>query len=582
MVERARTVLFVDVVDSVRLIADHKQDSVRRWADIQSRIEIQVVRNHGSRIVKSTGDGVLIDFADARDAVAAGQSILKISRELNDGVPDREQVHLRCSAASGQVFLGERDIYGHSVNLAARLLGLAGADEFVICAETRDRITDGIDCDVYDLGDCYLRNIEEPVRAYLCGSAAPSLGLSDTAFADQLSATMAILPLESRIATADERMLGHVVAEETAIKLTRQPGLRLISQLSSRAIAGRALTTAEITQKLGADYIVSGAFDVRGQEIVIRAELVDTGRDNAVMFEPIRGPVASLFSSEQAVVNQFAETVFAGIITNELQTATMAAMPNLRAYTMFLSAVNLLNRLSPKGFDFARDLLEALIDRGGRQALPHAWLGNWHVMRVQQGWSSDVKRDAYLAATATKSALAAEPNCAIALTIDGAVNANLLKRLDIAEEQYAAAIASDPNHALSWLLQSALFCFMGRGPEAVQAAERAIALAPCDPNRYLYDSVCASAYLTAGDNQKALDAAKRSMRANRVHASCLRAKIVAEWRLGLEVEARQSMAELLKIAPNFSVSEYLARSPNADFEIGREISSVLRQAGAPE
>ena len=132
------------------------------------------------------------------------------------------------------------------------------------------------------------------------------------------------------------------------------------------------------------------------------------------------------------------------------------ALPTLKSYSLLMAAIGLMHRMSRPDFEEARKLLQALIDRATRQSLAQAWLAHWYVLRVQQGWSSDQTRDSQIALESSKRALDADPDCSLALAIDGAVHTNLLKRLDVAEERYERALQANPNNALAWLLNAVL------------------------------------------------------------------------------------------------------------------------------
>jgi tetratricopeptide (TPR) repeat protein len=268
-------------------------------------------------------------------------------------------------------------------------------------------------------------------------------------------------------------------------------------------------------------------------------------------------------------------------MSRELQRAQGQALPTLESYTLLIGAIALLHRLSPRDFEQARVLLETLVERAPRQAIPHAWFAKWHVLRVQQGWSSDPQIEAQLALQCTKRALDADPQCSLALAVDGFVHTNLLKRFDVARDRYDQALLSNPNDPLAWSLKGTLYAFTGEGASAVNCTRRALRLSPLDPHRYFYDALAATAYLSAHQFDRALEAAKRSLRANRTHTSTLRALLVAQWQLGKAEEARETVRELLRLDPKLTVSSWLERSPSAAYAIGQEWAGVFRAAGLP-
>src|SRR5262249_45441898 len=153
----------------------------------------------------------------------------------------------------------------------------------------------------------------------------------------------------------------------------------------------------------------------------------------------------------------------------------------------------------------------------------------------------------------------------LALAINGFVHVNLLKRFEIAEESYERALAVNPSNALAWLLKGTLHAFKSEGARAVEHTERALALSPLDPHHWFYDSLAATAAISAGRYYRAFELAQRSLRANRKHTSTLRSLMVAQWQLGQHEEARQSAQELLKLQPTLSVADWLKGSPAANY-----------------
>ena len=226
-------------------------------------------------------------------------------------------------------------------------------------------------------------------------------------------------------------------------------------------------------------------------------------------------------------------------------------------------------------------MLQALIERTPRLAAPYAWLAKWHVLRVTQGWSDDVQADGKLALDNTKRALDRDATLSLAMTVEGQVNTYILKRLDIAEERYEAALRENPNDSLAWLLKGTMHAFRDEGKEAVRHTRQALKLSPLDPLKYYFDSLAATAALSAGDFQRAVALAERSLRLNRTHGSTLRVLIAALWRLGREEEARARAQELLRLDPEFRVSTFLERSPSASFDGGRRVAQALELAGVP-
>jgi len=398
----------------------------------------------------------------------------------------------------------------------------------------------------------------------------------------ELRPTLAVIPFASRDAAADHHVLGEVLAEELIRELSRSPDLNVISRLSTSAFRWRQVTLAEINAHLSADYVLSGVYRADARQVVLDVELAEARSAQVVWTQRLEDRIAGILGGEQELIGRVVADVRAAVMSRELQRARSQALPTLKSYTLLMGAIALMHRMSRQDFEKARNLLQTLIDRATRQSIAHAWLANWHVLRVQQGWSADPAQDAQLALRNTNRALDADPECSLALAIDGFVHTNLLKRLDVAQERYDLAIQTNPNNSLAWLLKGTMHAFMGDGKRAVDCTQRALSLSPIDPHRYFYDSLAATACNAAHQYEYGLKLAQRSLRANRTHTSTLRTMAVAQWQLGLEEDARETVQELLRLEPTLTVSRFLQRSPAAPYQTGREWSHALRQAGLPD
>ena len=581
--ERAyRSVLFVDVVESVRLVEQDEEGIISRWLALVERIESSILPSTGGRTVKSLGDGMLLEFTDVRASAAAALAIQAESALDNAQASAECQIRLRMGIEVCEVIVGRTDIYGHGVNMAARLMSLAGPGEIVVSANARERLTPSLDVDVEDLGDCYVKNVQGPVRAYRIGPPGPRPVVRSGRWLDELRPSLAIIPFAVQSAAADEAVLGEALAEELIRSCCRSQELNVISRLSTTAFRGRPVDLGEITAHLRADYVVSGACRIKGDLIVLDAELAETKTGRIIWSDRLTDLVTGFLSAENHLIGQAMKGISAAIMTRELQRARSHPLPTLESFTLLIGAISLMHRLSLNSFNEARQMLEAVLERASHQPVAQTWLARWYVLRVQQGWSSDVMQDARRALELTKRALDTDPDYSLALTVDGLVHTHLLKRLDIARERYDLAIDTNPSDPLALLLRGMLHAFCDEGEDAVQDTELALTLSPLDPHRFYFDSLAASANFTAGRYGRALELAQRSLRANRTHTSTWRVLTVSQWELGLRDDARHSAQRLMELEPKLTVQGYLDRAPSASFAIGKKIARILREAGVPD
>ena len=191
--------LVMDVVESVRIMEQDQDGFVRRWQQLVEEAEHNVLPRHGGRIVKSLGDGLMLEFASAQGCVKAAFDLHSFTRQANHGVRPEHQMHLRMGGHLASFVTDQHDIYGTDVNLTSRVSTLAGPGEMVVSSELRDELAAGLDAEVEDLGDCHLKHVEKPVRAYRVGPVghAPVIPASSTLPPD-FRPTIAVIPFEAR------------------------------------------------------------------------------------------------------------------------------------------------------------------------------------------------------------------------------------------------------------------------------------------------------------------------------------------------------------------------------------------------
>ena len=578
-----RTVVFLDVVESARLIEADETSFVARWLQFADKVEKEILPEYGGRLIKSLGDGLMLDFPSVKPAVAAAFAIQRACHDANAGVPPNRQMHLRAGAHVSELLVGEHDLYGHGVNLAARLTSLAGPGEIVVSAAVRDEVTPTLDADVEDLGECYLKHMTNPVRAYRVGppGGRPVIEPGSAAVAD-LVPTVAVIPFTARTSEPQHAVIGEVLADDIISALSHSSEMHVISRLSTTVFRDRNAPLREVGEHLRVGYVLSGSYHVARTELSVNAELADVKSGQVIWSKKLKGHLASVLVGHDTLVDRIVSSVSTQIMAREVQRAQSQALPTLESYTLLIGAITLMHRLSATDFDRARQMLETLIERAPRQATPLAWVANWHVLRVQQGWSEDPVADRRLALDRTRHALDLDARCGLALVIDGFVHTNLLKRLDIGQQRYDLALSVNPNDSLAWLLKGTLHAFKGEGDIAVRTTQKALRLSPLDPMRYFYESLAATAAMSAGHFERAIELARRSLRLNRTHTSTYRAMAIAQARLGRLDDARHTMAELLRLEPTLTVTKWLERSPTSGYETGRVWADALRRAGLPE
>ena len=605
LVQQETVVLLVDLVESVRLMQEHEALSVRRWADFVSTVIAEILPRHRGVLVKSLGDGLMARFEAVSDAVDAAAEMHRTLAAENADIPEDQHLHLRAGVNAAMAWSDGIDIYGTGVNLAARLATLAGPGETIASASAheqlaaalaslanpgetigsapaRDELTHGVDASCEDLGNCILKHFDKPVRAYRVGPASPHPSLTGRRdYGTAMQPTIAVIPFSARNDTPALFDVGNLIADSVIWRLSKSANLKVISRLSTAVFRGRANDLGQVSAHLGATYVLSGAYVANAGQIMVTAELSAARNDQVVWSDRLSGEIGDLLNPESELADRIARAVHFAVFDAEVEHVMTQPLPSLESYSLLLGSIKLMHRSSKDEFLQTRKILDELINRHARIAAPRAWLGNWYILRVTRGWSEDRKREAAEALSATHAALDRDPSDALALATEGFVYCHLLKDLETARKRCNEAVDANPSHALGWLYLGTVNAFKGEGAAAVEATRRAMELSPLDPLRYYFESLGATAELSANQYANAERLARSSLVLNRMHLSTWRALTISLVSQGRMDEARQALGKVRELDPKLTVEKYLARLPNAELETGRYWARCLAMAGLP-
>jgi adenylate cyclase len=369
---KTSALVVVDLVESVRLMQADEADTIDRWRRFAAEVRSQVLPRHQGRLVKSLGDGLLLEFEHVHAALAAALDIQRGICPYNADRAADAAMHLRAGVHVAEVVVDDLDIYGAGVNLAARLAGLAGPDEIVVSSAVRDQAVPGLDAEFEDMGLCYLKHLNEPVQAY---RAVPvqawsnrrfSVGQKNTPVAPSLVPAVAIIPFSVHNPEPGHRVVGELLADTLIAKMAGADRLRVISRLSTTALASRACTAAEMGQLLGANFVASGRVQVQGGRLLLWVELADARSDQVVWADQFDGTVAELAERDSPVIEEVCAALIRHVAAHELRRVQHLPLPTLEGFSLQLSGMSLMHRSTKQEFDRAREVLEYLIERHPR------------------------------------------------------------------------------------------------------------------------------------------------------------------------------------------------------------------------
>src|SRR5262245_25570625 len=296
LARRLRAVLLADVVDSVRLIQKDAEGTVARWRSFVAGVVGEELPRVGGRMVKHTGDGMLLEFDSVIDAVESALSMQERIEKGNSGIPAELQIHLRIGIHLGDVMADEHDLHGDGVNLAARLMVLGGPREIIVSAAVRDQLTDGLGVTIEDLGERQLKGVERPVRAFRAWPPGPPASHARVRSARAGDRPLiAVLPFRNLSRDPAQEFLGDMIAEDLIGDLSRLTDLLVISRLSTTPFRDRLYDPRNAAEALGVRYVLSGNMQSSGTRLRLAAELTEAELGQVIWAERFEGSLEDIF-----------------------------------------------------------------------------------------------------------------------------------------------------------------------------------------------------------------------------------------------------------------------------------------------
>jgi TolB-like protein len=560
--QRHKVVLVIDLVESVRLMAANEAAVVNQWRGFMHHATSQVLPACHGRLVKSLGDGLLVEFDRPTDGVRAALSLHQYFAPLNQTLPASQQLHLRAGLNATNLYVDENDVYGHGVNLAARVADLAAPGETLVTTSVFDGIVVGVDAEVEDRGESYLKHWPEPVRTWLLypvssTSAAVRPRVPEGAATD-FRPSIAVVPFETRSHAAEQFVIGELIADGVIAQLARSQNLRVISRLSTTAFRGRQSSTNEIGQHLDATFVLGGSYVTYGDKVVIMAELSDRKRGEVIWADRLTGDTRDLLEAQSSLLDALCAACAKALLNDVVQRTLVLPVPQLDSNALMLGGITLMHRSTPRDLQRSQQLLEAVVERHKRVATPWAWMAKWHIMQVVQGLSGEPTRDFQRAIDTADRALDLEPSSSLAMAIKGHALCHLGEDVDASRRLLQEATQSNPNDPMAWLYNSVWSTMWGAPSDSVAEAETALKLSPLDPQKYYFEMMLANSYLGVGELELTVSTCSSSLQKNRYHLPTIRALMVAQYELGRIEEARKTLDLIRTLQPNLTVARHLA------------------------
>jgi TolB-like protein len=530
------------------------------------------VREFGGRIVKTMGDGVLVEFASAVNAVKGAVTLQERMAAANDGVAENKRIVLRIGINLGDVIGEGEDIFGDGVNIAARLEPLAGAGGICISAKVYEEVRGKIDAAFEDIGEQRLKNIATAVRAYRWGA----IGASATPAAPVAAkSSIAVLPFANMSGDPEQQYFSDGITEDIITELARFRNLHVIARNSSFRHRGSDLDLIRVGRELGADYLVEGSVRKLGPRIRISAQLIDAKTGHHLWAEKFDRDPHEIFAVQDQVVRTIVGSLSGRLSAAGAELAKRKPPASLAAYECVLQA-DALPLADPALRLEARGLYERALELDPNYARAHALLS----INYNMEWDSRPDAPPEFLDRAfehAKRAVALDENdglCHDALAL-AALNH---RDYALAEHHHLRAIELNPNQPGFLASAGFLFNHLGEPERAIAYFKEARLADPLfEPSWYW--SALGAAYFNARQYEEALAAFARARRpAAWQHALAAACHAF----LGRPGMARQHVEEALKLAPGFSASRFFAKRALKREEDRRHGLEGMIKAGVPE
>jgi adenylate cyclase len=552
---RLAAILAADAVGYSRLIgADEEGTLAALKAHRLELIDPKVERHHG-RIVKTTGDGALIEFASVVDAVRCAIDVQRGMAERNTGVPSDERIEFRIGINVGDIVIDGDDILGDGVNIAARLEGLAEPGGVLVSRAVRDQVRDRLDLVLEDLGEHELKNIARPVRVYRVrasveSKAAPARG-ETLPLPDKPS--IAILPFANMSGDPEQEHFADGIAEDIITGLSRLRWLFVIARNSSFTYKGRNVDVRQVGRELGVRYVLEGSVRKGGNRIRITAQLVEAETGNHLWAERYDRALGDVFAIQDEITKSVIGCIGPELYTAEHDRLKRKPPQNLDAWESFVRGMFLYSQHSDAGTKEALGMLDRAVELDHGYAKAHGLRAVCLAWRAIQGWEDRDTAFAEVAEGANR-AVACDPQEPWAYIAHGFVAVSKRHNPE-AVGAFTRAIDASPNFAYAHGLLGSQHALGGRPDQAVECIDRGVRLSPRDIFGDEYQLYYAFAHFQAGRYADAASAAQLAIQQRPGHP-VLYIMAAASYGLGGDTDkAKKSIAQLINLVPNFSAAD---------------------------
>lgn len=578
---RLAAVLAADVAGYSRLMSADEVGTLAALKSHRRDLFDPAIAEHKGRLVKTTGDGLLVEFASAVDAVNCAIAVQGEMRERNAGA-DLE-LTFRIGINIGDIIIDGDDIFGDGVNIAARLETECDPGGVFLSGSAFEQVRGKISVAFDDLGERPLKNIERPVRVYAVravggGNAGAATLPESTRRAEPVlphKPSIVVLPFTNMSGDAEQEFFADGLTEDIITELSRFHDLLVISRNSSFVYKGKAIKIQDVGREFGVNYVLEGSVRKAGNRVRVTVQLIDAETDRHVWAERYDREIEDVFAIQDEMTRAIVATLAGRVEAARHDRAKRKPTGNMEAYEYVLTAKVLHHRSTRADNEEAQRLLDRALELDPDYAHAHAWKACVLGQTWVYDWCED--RDAIFRQVVAEAdtTLTLDENDSDVHRILAALNLNR-NDLDRATHHQERALALNPNYDLVVVQQGELLTWLGRPEEGIDWIKKAMRLNPYHPQRFWNHlgraCYCAERYTEAAE------ALSRITQPDHNHHALLAASFA---QMDDAAAAAMHAAEVIKREPKFSAAGYLAAQHYKQEADRRRLETGLLKAGLP-
>ena len=577
---RLAAILAADIVGYSRLMGLDEAGTVQVLREHRAAADPRIAE-HGGRVFKTTGDGVLIEFGSVVGAVECALGLQRLAAARNDGTPTERRMEWRIGVHIGDVLIEGDDILGDGVNIAARLEGIAEPNGICISEDAFRQVRGKVDAEFADLGEQILKNIARPLRVYRVGSSSAARQSITALLPLPDKPSIAVLPFANMSSEPEQEFFADGIAEDIITALSRYPSLFVIARNSSFTYKGRAVDVKQVARELGVRYVLEGSLRKAGNRIRVTAQLVEAESGNHVWAERYDRDLADIFTVQDEISQAVTIAIAPAIAQVEQHRAMRKPPDNLDAWAAYQRGLWHLGNATAADNALAEKFFQQTIDldptfAGGYRGL--AWAQMFSASQFQRRSLKEVQASAGVLARRAVQLDSADAEAHVCLSFwlfregDGPGS--------LAEAERALALS--PNLPNAHLAIGAALAQLDRAEESLAPRETSIRLDPCGPQLMIaWDHLVATLY-RVGQYERLLDVAQHVIRARPDHPPTYRWLAAAVGQLGRSAEARAALDKAVAIGPASFDMYVTNRAPWWSEKAYEHMLEGLRKAGWQE